>query len=164
MVFYTFISLYFNVSDKYPTVDTMKRHLVFSVTFSLHKVLVASVSQELKSKINIKEESEFSLDFGFHLKIVEKMVGGILSRDRLWLKDLLVWCYFLLIHYFNLVFICSVLFESSYLSASLKSSLLIFAREFLIAADKMLEGFEDIPKLIYSQSGTVLCETGWPPC
>ena len=69
--------------DNYPTVDTMKGHLVFSVTFSLHKILVASASQELKSEMNIKKESKFSLGFGFRLKIMEKVFGEMLSEDRL---------------------------------------------------------------------------------
>ena len=83
--------------DNYPTVDTMEGHLVFSVTFSLHKILVASASQKLKGKTNIKEEFEFSLSFGFHSKVMKKVVGEMLSGIRLWLKGLLVWCYFPLV-------------------------------------------------------------------
>ena len=76
--------------NNYPTVDTMEEHLVFSATFSLHKTLVASASQELKGETNIKEEFGFSLGFSFHSKVVEKVIGGMLSGDRLWLKGLLV--------------------------------------------------------------------------
>ena len=75
----------------------MEGRLVFSVIFSLHKTLVTLASQELKGETNIKEESEFSLNFGFRSKIVKKVVGEILSGDRLWLKGLLVWCLFPLV-------------------------------------------------------------------
>ena len=69
--------------DNYPTVDTIEECLVFSVTFSLHKALVASASQELKGETNIKEEFRFSLDFSFHSEVMKKVVGGLLSEDRL---------------------------------------------------------------------------------
>ena len=70
--------------------NTVEGYLVFSVTFSLHKILVALASQKLKGEMNIKEEFRFSLSFSFHSKIMKKVVGGMLSRDRLWLKGLLV--------------------------------------------------------------------------
>ena len=61
----------------------MKGHLVFLATFSLHKTLVASASQDLKGEINIKEESGFSLDFGFRSKVMKKIFEDLLSGDRL---------------------------------------------------------------------------------
>ena len=54
---------------------------------------MALASQELKGEMNIKEESGFSLGFDFRSEVMEKVVGGLLSGDRLWLKGLLVWCY-----------------------------------------------------------------------
>ena len=44
---------------------------------------MALASQELKGKTNIKEEFRFSLGFGFHLKVMEKVFRGMLSKDRL---------------------------------------------------------------------------------
>ena len=61
----------------------MEGRLVFSATFSLHKTLVASALQELKVKTNIKKEIEFFLGFGFHLEVMEKVFGRILSENRL---------------------------------------------------------------------------------
>ena len=50
----------------YFIIDIMEGHLVFSATFSLHKALVTLASQELKGKMNIKKEFEFSLSFSYH--------------------------------------------------------------------------------------------------
>ena len=69
--------------DNYPIANTIEGHLVFSVTFSLYKTLVTSVSQELKDEINIKKEFRFSLDFSFSSKVMEKVVGGMLSEVRI---------------------------------------------------------------------------------
>ena len=69
--------------DNYPNVDTMEERLVFSAIFSLHKTLMSLDLQEFKSKINIKKEFKFSLGFVFHLEVIEKVFGGMLSGDRL---------------------------------------------------------------------------------
>ena len=61
----------------------MEGRLVFSATFSLHKTLVASVSQELKGETNIKEEFRFSLGFDFRSEVMEKVFGELLSGDKL---------------------------------------------------------------------------------
>ena len=44
---------------------------------------MTSTLQKLKGKIYIKEESGVSLSFGFYMKVVKKVVEGILSGDRL---------------------------------------------------------------------------------
>ena len=69
--------------DNYPTADTIEGYLVFSATFSLHKALVTSVSQEFKSETNIKEEFRFSLGFSFHSEVMEKVFGGMHFGDKL---------------------------------------------------------------------------------
>ena len=61
----------------------MEGRLVFLATFSLYKTLVTLALQELKDKMNIKEEFEFSLGFGFYLEVMEKVFEEMLSDVRL---------------------------------------------------------------------------------
>ena len=61
----------------------MEGRLVFLATFSLHKILVALASQELKGETNIKEEFRVSLGLIFRSKVVKKVVGEMLFGVKL---------------------------------------------------------------------------------